>query len=465
MSMPTSSTEPIIYSVIVPTCRPLDTPQIQSLAEEIKATTVGSYELIVSSGVDKSAAQNRNIGLEKAKGKYVLMVDDDIRALPQGWNERLVNSLSKWEGFAVVSARLMRPDLTTPGVMCDATYDSSAEYQVARDLPTACVAFKNTHLRFDETFIGSGWEDTDFLRQLGTRRVIDNTIKVVHLNEQKKQDGKIWDANKEFYHTKWSGNFQFIALYKTLLGGEWLSSSLASIYDNVDGIVLVHSTAMWGGDLSIHNNCIFPSLLWAKTNDGKRKIHHIVTPEHTQEGQYGTGYSYIRKHWPGSYVVLIDTDEVWDVNEFMRLKGWVVKNPVLAAYHCRLHTYVKSPLFRVDPVEPCSPTVVIGTANTQPIGVRGANIQPSATNENIKMHHFTAVRKDEYDVALKFRYDEFGDKCKLHQDWMKKIWTRIPDVKDFHYSVGFESAWKRIKIVTLEELPWAARRAACTMVC
>ena len=48
---------------------------------------------------------------------------------------------------------------------------------------------------------------------------------------------------------------------------------------------------------------------------------------------------------------------------------------------------------------------------------------------------------------------------------MKKIWTRIPDVKDFHYSVGFESAWKRIKIVTLEELPWAARRAACTMVC
>ena len=32
----------------------------------------------------------------------------------------------------------------------------------SKKIPTACIAFRKTHLRFDEKFIGSGFEDDDF---------------------------------------------------------------------------------------------------------------------------------------------------------------------------------------------------------------------------------------------------------------------------------------------------------------
>jgi hypothetical protein len=76
-------------------------------------------------------------------------------------------------------------------------------------LATACVAFRRTDLRFDENFIGSGFEDDDYCYQLRAqnpkaRFVVDNGVMVTHLNEMKNQRGRFFDHNKRYFQQKWN---------------------------------------------------------------------------------------------------------------------------------------------------------------------------------------------------------------------------------------------------------------------
>jgi hypothetical protein len=77
-----------------------------------------------------------------------------------------------------------------------------------KEVPTACVCFNKTMCpRFDEGYIGSGWEDTDFMTEIRTKQpnarfIIRGDVRLVHLNEMKKQ-GENYNRNKELYENKW----------------------------------------------------------------------------------------------------------------------------------------------------------------------------------------------------------------------------------------------------------------------
>ena len=62
-------------------------------------------------------------------------------------------------------------------------------------------------LLFDERYIRAGWEDTDFFLQArqkyGGRLAIANTIRVVHLNEEKNGGGVENEHNRELFYSKW----------------------------------------------------------------------------------------------------------------------------------------------------------------------------------------------------------------------------------------------------------------------
>ena len=144
------------------------------------------------------------------------MVDDDMTGFTQGWAEKLtapmVESETNTHPAIMTSPRLFAPD-GTPGTMLNLTLP---EFGVGpwvlsdiRALPTACVAFINEGTRFDEHYVGSGFEDTDFCHQLDARYqsapfVIVNDLKLVHINEMKNQKGKYWQANKAYYMSKWT---------------------------------------------------------------------------------------------------------------------------------------------------------------------------------------------------------------------------------------------------------------------
>jgi len=185
----------IHVSIIIPTVKTEE--KIANLISQIKGSVTYELDLIVVSGF-RSAAKNRNIGLDRAKGEFVIMCDDDIDKFPYGWDRDLIDML-KHTGASMIGARLLNPD----GTLHKTKYknlDLSKDFVETRTMITACCAFKNTGLRFDENYIGSGYEDTDFCKQLGGKFFVANKVKVIHKNECKNQFKK---QNKRYFRNKW----------------------------------------------------------------------------------------------------------------------------------------------------------------------------------------------------------------------------------------------------------------------
>ena len=182
-------------SVIIPTIRKEE--EIAGLIDEIKDTATHMTELIIASG-DGSAAQNRNIGLDKASSEFIIMCDDDTKDYTPGWDKGLIDILEKTNG-SMVGARLLNTDggIQATNYSC---YELEFPYVQVRTMITAVCAFRSTKLRFDENFVGSGYEDTDFCRQLGGKFFVANTVVVTHRNEHKKPNDV---KNSAYYARKW----------------------------------------------------------------------------------------------------------------------------------------------------------------------------------------------------------------------------------------------------------------------
>jgi hypothetical protein len=200
--------------ICIPTMRPLD--EIRPQIEAIERTAALPHRIIASCQV-AYAAENRNFCLQAVASPIAVMLDDDIEGFAQtpGWDELLIAPFlekAQRPELAVISARLMNPDGTV-GPTCARNYDLTPdliEIPPARDciMPTAAIAFRNVGIRFDQAFVGSGWEDNDWMRQYLVRDpksvfLMNNRCRLVHRNEMKRQGGKFWEHNRAYYRRKW----------------------------------------------------------------------------------------------------------------------------------------------------------------------------------------------------------------------------------------------------------------------
>ena len=196
------------YSICIPTCKPMN--EVQELVDDIRAT-IPSDIPIFTSGYKVSASVNRNFCLMKAKTKYVIMLDDDISGFTCGWAEGMLEPFELCNNVAMVSARLMR-DRRTPGIMMSIDFKFEMTFQLVKEqfLPSSCIAFVNDGTRFDENYVGSGWEDTDYCESLQRKYpqhfwLINNNVQLIHANEMKNgQDGN-YQINQRYYKKKWGG--------------------------------------------------------------------------------------------------------------------------------------------------------------------------------------------------------------------------------------------------------------------
>lgn len=218
--------------VIIPSILPLD--QLAKLGQEIESTAGWPHKRIFccSSG---SASANRNCGLDCAgDAEMVVMLDDDVMPMNHGWLRILVEALSRPE-VVMVSAQLYKPHegythgdspnnphIPEPSFGHNLAFaymtglqdwggvpkDTGETIVPTKRLLTACVAFKPSGCRFDEGYIGSGFEDVDYCNQLAAARpdglfLVCHDSQVVHFNEQREQRGDIWEKNKALYERKW----------------------------------------------------------------------------------------------------------------------------------------------------------------------------------------------------------------------------------------------------------------------
>jgi len=195
-----------VVDVIIPTCKPLD--HVMGLIRDVEQTA-GCPVRVCATCQPVSAAANRNVGLGWAESDVRIMMDDDITGLPVGWVVQLAAMLDMEPRCVMGTASLLNQD-GKYGPMTGRPPRLSAGASVIEtgQMPTACVVVRRNDVRFDEGFVGSGWEDNDYcsqLRQAFPRGLfmICHSVQVVHLNEMKGNQSALFHQNKAHYLSKW----------------------------------------------------------------------------------------------------------------------------------------------------------------------------------------------------------------------------------------------------------------------
>jgi MoaA/NifB/PqqE/SkfB family radical SAM enzyme len=200
-------------TIIIPCYNP--DKNLSRLLTEIQAKTQPPYNLVLVRG-QRSASLNRNEGLDSVSknSAFIIQIDDDICELPMFWNKRLTDRLLYDPELMSVSARLMTPK-GLPAMNSADNFNIDSDYEIVNLIPTACMVVRASDIRlhglkFEELMVASGWEDTLFIEQLkhlnkqkglGTKIMIDNNCKVVHINNASGQS-KWNDYNKQIYLKK-----------------------------------------------------------------------------------------------------------------------------------------------------------------------------------------------------------------------------------------------------------------------
>jgi FkbM family methyltransferase len=252
-----------------------------------------------------------------------------------------------------------------------------------------------------------------------------------------------------------------IALYKTWRGEEFLEGSILSIYNHVNKIVFIHSEVSWCGE---KGNTVKPWLNeWKKKNDPYDKIIDFTVNTTSQDEQYKVGFGIIKRNFDPDFVLIIDTDEVWDDENLTKLLDRAKNDKEHSGFFVSMHTYIKSPYYRITPKEPCMPLVLYNLRNGGFCSARGCGMPDNDKKwyGDIYMHHFTYVRESEDVLFKKIKniYEAektFYDHIDL-DEWKREKWDKLPSSTDIHTAKGYEHFWKGVKVITDKDLPVALK--------
>jgi len=245
-----------------------------------------------------------------------------------------------------------------------------------------------------------------------------------------------------------------VALCKTFRGEEWLKPMFDSIAPFVSKVVFVNSEVSWTG---IRGNTCIAEINKLMGDPAKaQKIVSLTKTTTDQDEQCTFGYEYIRQHFPCDYVLLIDTDEIWDNTNFNKALEFLKANPNHNVYRCRLHAYVKSPYYRVVPPDPLCPVVFIKpTISKLGLPARCCSLTPYVIMQDVYYHHYVHVRKSFNLVLEKIisSHNSENDQYADMAEWVPNVWNKLPNVENIHPALGRAHLWKSIKIITEAELP------------
>jgi len=197
-------------SVVIPSVKP--EVELQGQVDQLHRLAANDLQ-VVTVCKKQSAAKNRNECIEKATSSLIIMMDDDITGFYPGWDKDLVSPFDLSAGYSIISARVLNREgkvSATAGMLGGSTMEGKiqeAECLGLNIVCSACISFIKSDIRFDEVYIGSGYEDTDFCMQHikgypEKKIVINNSCKLIHLNEGKGQQGT-QPVNRAHFIKKW----------------------------------------------------------------------------------------------------------------------------------------------------------------------------------------------------------------------------------------------------------------------
>ena len=179
------------------------TPTLARTLWSIQTTTDMPLRVIVYA-FKQSVAKNRNACIELAGDGLRCFADDDI-LLPPNWASKMAAVLANRKDVGVVAPRMTGTNLLAQNDLANVP---AGEIRPCRP-PGTLFMYDPTRMNgcaFDEGYIASQWEDTDFMRQIevaGLTNVCTGDVWILHEMNLTQANGVVWNTNKEYYTKKW----------------------------------------------------------------------------------------------------------------------------------------------------------------------------------------------------------------------------------------------------------------------
>jgi hypothetical protein len=264
---------------------------------------------------------------------------------------------------------------------------------------------------------------------------------------------------------------KIIALCRAYRSVWTMAASVNSVYKHVEKVLYVLSAESWTGK----NGYGTAELEINKIPDPDQKIIKINCDNHgrpnAQEDQFSTAAHYLMAENDNKpdfdYLMFLDADEVWADYYWTEIKPILEENinrlSPAKAICCRIHNYMKSPFYRVDPPAEFMPVCFIHKSafNPESMALRGCGVrgEDRISVQTVFFHHFCYVRESLTDVWEKNLNSSSVESTAVldKETWVNEIWNRLPQAKNVVPQTQHREAWPGIRVVGIEDLPESIR--------
>lgn len=233
-----------------------------------------------------------------------------------------------------------------------------------------------------------------------------------------------------------------IALYKFFNAPEWLATSVGAVLPFVDNVLISCPQSDWVG--AGHPEVpVLPD---------SPKVHKYATIQCKHQAVYEELLQKAMEYeW--DYALIVDADEIWgglDLGEALNLAGSIGANTL----NCYMHSYIKSPFYRIMPEDGNKPTVLVKRGVPYSY-VRWEKEKPAFLP--VHLHHFSAVRLNLDSVLSKFSLSNIVERMPaIEWDlWLGEVWNRLPIAENVNPNPQYRGIWPKVKIVGPADLPEA----------
>lgn len=208
------------------------------------------------------------------------------------------------------------------------------------------------------------------------------------------------------------------AFYCVYDDDEWLSYSIASIYDAMDRIYFFVATAPWNGVITDNSktiSCIqcFP--------DPENKIRLLRGDWRDEVEQRNQALEIMIKDG-FTYAFIVDADEIYDTSSLKNMLAYACSRPEVGCWHCWFIHYWKSAGYRINPPEKHNPPVLLRLGTGSFIEYR--NCLSTLPHQLIPAeigfcHHMSYARTDQ---QIHRKITSFSHSHQIKPDWFESVW-------------------------------------------
>jgi len=243
---------------------------------------------------------------------------------------------------------------------------------------------------------------------------------------------------------------KIVAVSRAFNCEEWLELSIRSVIDHVDKVLVVRSSKPYlDADIEIEDiDPIIETLMREYGN----KIEVLRKDWNSEDEQFPDLISYVKNEMNATHFLFIDSDEIYTQEDARALVALTRKPSTFnKALYVDMYTYIKSPFYRVAPMEPYKPLSIFPLVDYLKITKFRHLDGVPRYNTGIAMHHFSLVRKNENRIKAKF---ETRNTYTRVENWFETFYVNFSEsMQNFHPIVGQEEQWKYLEKVQGTDLP------------